>query len=93
MLQSFAASHNVKTTRDECGGLIVRGKVGHEGYADGRLGVCIMHSTAKKWGDACRMMLAAGMTIRQNGDTEGVATFDPINQDQAKLADTTCVRS
>jgi hypothetical protein len=32
------------------------------------------------------MFLALGMTVVQNGDQEGAATFDPTNQQQAKVA-------
>lgn len=33
--------------------------------------------TPKTWGDLKRAGLAAGMTLRQNGDSEGCMSFDP----------------
>jgi hypothetical protein len=39
-----------------------------------------------KWGNACKKLIAAGFTIRQNGDAEGTALFNPEDKAQAKLA-------
>ncbi len=33
-----------------------------------------------------RQALAAGMVLRQSGDAEGCFSFDPANQQQARLA-------
>jgi hypothetical protein len=38
------------------------------------------------WKNISRRLGAAGFEIRQNGDWEGVATFDPANPAQAQLA-------
>jgi hypothetical protein len=86
-IQDFAEKHRVKAQRDDCGDTIIAGKSGNifDGY-DSALGVCIMHESAKKWGNARRAMEAAGFRIRQNGDTEGIATFAPENRTQARLA-------
>jgi hypothetical protein len=40
----------------------------------------------KTWGNLKRAAAATGMTLRQNGDTEGCLSFDPRNKEQAKLA-------
>ena len=57
-----------------------------EGYADGRFGVCLMLATKARWTNARKRLEAAGFIIRQDGDTEGIATFDPTNGKQARLA-------
>jgi hypothetical protein len=38
------------------------------------------------WSRVRRKCLAAGMTLRQNGDDEGAFSFDPSNRTQAALA-------
>jgi hypothetical protein len=45
-----------------------------------------MESTRKRWGNIRRKLEAAGFVVRQDADTEGVATFDPANKQQARLA-------
>jgi hypothetical protein len=40
MIQQFAEKHNLKTSRDECGDLIIRGKRGHLYFDDSQ--VCAM---------------------------------------------------
>jgi hypothetical protein len=40
----------------------------------------------KLWTILRKRMLAAGFEIRQNGDWEGTATFDPADSAQARLA-------
>ncbi len=86
-IQQFAERYRVKTRRDECGDTIIPGKTGHiaDGFVAG-LGICEMELTRKKWGNVRRKMEAAGFAVRQDADTEGVATFDPANKQQAKLA-------
>jgi hypothetical protein len=67
---------------------------GHEGhshifeYDSDFLGVLIMPNTgtAHRWNAARSTFIAAGMEIRQNGDSEGTASFDPNNSDQVRLA-------
>lgn len=41
--------------------------------------------TARKWNSVRRTLEAAGMRIKQNGDVDGVALFDPANKAQARL--------
>ena len=40
----------------------------------------------KTWGNHKRAATAIGMTVVQNGDSEGALAFDPKNREQAKLA-------
>ena len=40
----------------------------------------------KTWGNFKRAAAAAGMTLRQNGDSEGCLSFDPEDNEQANLA-------
>lgn len=87
-LEQFAEQYNVKTKRDDCGDTIVLGKVGHiaDGYSGNRFGVCIMLDTRRQWTAAKRRLLDVGMTIRQDGDTEGIATFDGTDRKQSRAA-------
>jgi len=56
-----------------------------EGF-DGRLGVCLMYAKKQQWRDARRMLESVGCIIRQDGETEGTAAFDPANTVQTELA-------
>src|SRR5262249_45326492 len=40
----------------------------------------------RTWGNFKRAALAIGMTLRQNGDSEGCLSFDPANDALAKFA-------
>jgi hypothetical protein len=67
---------------------------GHKGrshlfdYGDGLLGVAVIPASGSAyWWNAAREVFAAvGMAIRQNGDHEGIATFDPQSPEQTRLA-------
>jgi hypothetical protein len=52
---------------------------GHHVYEHGagRFGVMLMFDSARKWSNAKKTLIAGGFAIRQNGDTEGTALFDP----------------
>lgn len=39
-----------------------------------------------KWANAQRKLISAGFTVKQNGDAEGVALFDPKDSAQSRLA-------
>lgn len=39
-----------------------------------------------KWVNARKKLIAAGFTVRQNGDAEGTALFNPEDKGQARLA-------
>jgi hypothetical protein len=94
-IEQFAERFKVKTKRDECGDTIIPGKQ-HKfadgqssifgGYDDGQLGVALLFGTKKKWGNARRKLQAEAFTVRQDGDTEGILTFNPENAKQARLA-------
>jgi hypothetical protein len=43
-------------------------------------------SCPKTWGSFKRAAAVAGMTLRQNGDSEGWLSLAPQNNEQAKLA-------
>ena len=96
-LGSFAEKHRLKVKRDDLGDTIIPGKQGHVyEYSATELGVMFMppRTQAEPWGRWCpktwgnfkRAAVAAGMTVRQNGDSEGCLSFDPKNNEQAKLA-------
>lgn len=87
-VQEFSEKYKVKTRRDECNDTVVSGKVGHigEGYANGRLGMYVMLETVRKWNFVRRRLEGAGMTIKQDAETDGVAVFDPTNKKQVRLA-------
>jgi hypothetical protein len=86
-VKHFADTHRVRARRDECGELILPGRIGHV-YEHGtsRFGVYLNCATKRAWSSAKRTLTAAGFTIRQNGDMEGTALFDPANEEQARLA-------
>lgn len=55
-------------------------------YSSSRMGLVFMPRRPKVWKNMSRRLVAAGFEIRQNGDWEGMATFDPANPAQARLA-------
>ena len=78
-----------------------RGKLqyGHQIFecGDGRLGLWLMFyvdngreiggsGKTAKWPNAKKKLIAAGFTVIRDGDAEGIAVFDPENNDQARLA-------
>jgi hypothetical protein len=91
-IQEFAEQHKLRLRKDGCGDVIVAGKAVkglpkrreyanhvYDGFDHG-LGVCLMVSSARKWGAARRALEAVGCTLRQHGDTEGCFAFDPANE-------------
>jgi hypothetical protein len=95
IIEQFAERFRVKTRRDECGDTIIPGKQ-HKfadgqsnifaGFDNGHFGVALLFGTKTKWTYARRKLEAAGFHIQQLGETEGVLTFDPANNQQARLA-------
>src|SRR5437879_12656148 len=98
-VEQFAQTYHGRTRRDECGETIIPGKLwkaqpkvgrmyGHQIYehGDGRFGVLLMFDTPGKWTNAKKKLRAAGCTVRQNGETEGTALFDPEDKTQARFA-------
>jgi len=59
-------------------------------HGDGLLAVMFLPANGawmpKKWGNARRACVAAGMTLLQNGDSEGSLSLAPHNQTQARPA-------
>lgn len=86
-INEFAGKYGVKVKRDECNDAVVIGKRGNvfDGFNGGRLGVCLLFATAHKWNRVRTALQASGFAVRQNGHTEGCATFDPSNKEQARL--------
>lgn len=86
-VKQFAETYRVRARRDECGELIIPGRIGHVyEHGTGRFGVYLECATKRAWKSAKRTLTAAGFTIRQNGDLEGTALFNPANEQQARLA-------
>jgi hypothetical protein len=94
-IEDFAEQYSLKTRRDECNDIIIPGKFGHIYDNEGRglLGVVYMPDPHGKydfnpirWGNRRRNLLAAGCQIKNDGDGEGIALFDPANLVQARLA-------
>ena len=97
-LRDFAARYNLRLRRDSAGDLIVPGRriakdmpkqreyANHiyDGFADGRLGICLLFATKKKWTTTRRTLELAGCLLKQNGDIEGCLTFDPTNAEQVQ---------
>jgi len=87
-LTKFSEANRVRVKRDRSGELIIPGAVGHiYQHGDGRqLGVLLMLQTKMQWTYAKGKLTAAGFSVRQDGDTEGTALFDPGNREQSRLA-------
>ena len=99
-IKQFADCYKVKIRRDSWDDPIIPGKqfckdmperVEYRSHVfdneDGtNFGVCLMFTSARKWGNARRTLQAANFTIRQNGETEGIGLFNPADKAQAKLA-------
>ena len=66
--RSFAKRHRLRVRRDEDGEPVIQGRDGliYE-YGSDRLGVIVLNSTPKKWGNRKRACLAAGMELLQDG--------------------------
>jgi hypothetical protein len=99
-IKLFAEKYRARVKLDSCRDEIIPGKQFckdlqslveyrshiYEGFNDGRLGICLMFKTARKWTATKKILIAAGFIIKQNGDSEGCATFDPSSEAQARLA-------
>lgn len=93
----LAEAHRVRTRIDSCGEKIITGRP-HKAprpecrnqvfdYGDGEhFGVSLLLSNARLWRNARKRLTAAGMSIHQDGDTEGTLLFDPCNPKQARAA-------
>jgi hypothetical protein len=89
-LQRFATRHRLKTRVDSDETRIIPGRDGQlYEHAPGQLAVMFLSARAKSpgmWNNRRRAGEAVGMTLYQNGDQEGVLTFDPLNAKQVALA-------
>lgn len=97
-IRDFATQNNLLLRRDSAGDLIVPGRrtandmpkqrdyANHvyDGFADDRLGICLLFTTRKKWTTTRRTLELAGCLLKQNSDTEGCLTFDPTNAEQVR---------
>ncbi len=79
---------NWKIDQDD-GSTIIEGRTGHNYQWDESL-LAVMYlsdeGTAAKWNNAKRTCVASGMTLLQDGETEGSLSFDPTRREQAKVA-------
>jgi hypothetical protein len=88
-IKGFAERYRVKTKRDSCGDDIVAGKRASHVFdnGDGKwFGILLLLESKMKWTYAKKKLVAAGFTIKQDGDTEGTALFNPGDRQQARLA-------
>jgi hypothetical protein len=96
-IHEFAIKYRLKVRQNRDDGTdIIPGRPGFSHiyeYSDDELGVMFVsyatvHGSPRPrlWNAHSRKALAAGMTLRQNGDGEGAFSFDPANPVQAKLA-------
>ena len=88
-LRTFSEKYRVATRRDVDGTDIIGGKLGHiYEHSDQQLALLFMPSAqrARLWGLVKAKGMAAGMTLRQNADSEGTLLFDADSPEQARLA-------
>lgn len=91
-IRVFADHNRLPVSRGTDGTTIIRGQAGchlYE-YDEGELGLLVLSEGQKprprRWAAIHKKCLAAGMTLRQNGDDEGALSFDPDNRQQSRLA-------
>jgi hypothetical protein len=86
-IEQFAEQHNLAIRRDDCGDVMIQGKAGSLSQGSGGLlSLTLMFETPRKWNASRRELQEAGFVLRQDGDTEGVLTFDPTDRKQSRLA-------
>jgi hypothetical protein len=101
-IKECAAKHRFKCRKDSCDDVILVGKQGHIAEYSGTEFCVLFTPgldhrdlpegkgrgswTPKRWNAFKRAATDAGMTLRQNGDSEGLLSFDPANKEQLKLA-------
>jgi len=86
-VREFAAQYRVRVRRDECAELVIPGKRGHVfEYGANRFGVILMLATKKRWNFLKRKLVAAGLQLKQDAETEGALLFDPANGAQARIS-------
>lgn len=86
-IREFAVQWRLRVARDECDELVISGKRGHiYEHSSAALGLLFMPGRGRLWANAKKKIVAAGFTIRQDGEEEGTALFDPLNSGQVRLA-------
>jgi hypothetical protein len=87
-LDSFAAAHRLRITRDAYNERIIAGKRGSlvTDFGDGRLAVLLMGTSARWWNGRRTALVAAGCRLEQDGDAEGSLSFEPTNAIASALA-------
>jgi hypothetical protein len=91
LIQTFAQDRRLKISKTDEGEKVIVGRLGESHiyqYSVTELGVAFVPGkrTPKTWGNHKRAAIALGMTLRQNGDSEGTLSFDPANGPQSTLA-------
>ena len=87
IIKDFAARHTLRTKRDEVGEEIVIAKHGQiYEHGSGQFGVMFLMDSIGKWNNRRKDCERAGMTVIQDGDTEGTLLFDPDNKAQVRTA-------
>jgi hypothetical protein len=92
--EDFAVAHNLITKRDSCGEpLIIPGNprrsedISHlYNQGDGLFGLVLLYDTPTLWQNAKRRLLGLGFNLHQDGLTEGVLLFNPVNTTQVAAA-------
>ncbi len=89
-LKDFARQHSLKIKRSRDDGTDnVLGKHGEiYDYSESELALIVCGGAAGtgRWARVRKKCIAAGMTLRQNGDDEGALSFSPANGQQSILA-------
>jgi hypothetical protein len=90
-IKKFAESYRLRTSKDADETTIISGRNGQiYEHSAGKFGVIYQPAKnawkPKTWGNHRRRCEAAGMTVHQNGDSEGALLFDPKNGELAALA-------
>src|ERR1700730_13580146 len=96
-IEEFAQRYRVDTRRDDCGDAVLGTRHQIYEYSAGRFALLLAFDVdnghdvggsgkSAKWVNARKKLLNAGFTLKQDGDAEGVALFDPEDKTQGKLA-------
>lgn len=104
-IKEFAERHGVRIQKDSCGDPIITGWRYsdaprrkecalhiYDGFAGGRLGLCLTGQDAREWRATKKMLMAAGFQLLQDGDAEGCLSFNSEDDEQSRLAlNTACI--
>jgi|SRR5215469_3581789 len=92
LIHAFAEQNRLRTSREPDGTTVIRGQAGCHlyQYDEREIGLLIFSegqdAHPRRWTAIRKKCLAAGMTLRQNGDDEGALSFDPNSRQQSRLA-------